>query len=135
VIGINTAVAGIGLGLAVPVNEATRKIVAALMQEGRFRRAYLGVAIGTRPLPPRVAGDLGREHAVEVVEVVAGGPAALAGLHPEDLIVGVDGEAVQSVEDLQRLVAGEPIGRTVSLAVVRDGRAFALELVPSELEA
>ena len=135
VIGVNTAVAGIGLGLAVPVNAATREIVGALMRDGRFRRAYLGVAIGSRPLPPRVATELGRASAVEVVEVVAGGPAGLAGLRPEDLIVGVDGEPVRSVEDLQRLMAGELIGSAVTLAVVRDGRALELPLVPGELEA
>ena len=53
VIGINTAVAGVGLGLAVPINQATRTIIGALMTDGRFRRAYLGIAGGTRPLPPR----------------------------------------------------------------------------------
>ena len=54
VVGINTAVAGVGLGLAVPINTATRRIVGALMTEGRFRRAYLGIAGGPRPLPPRL---------------------------------------------------------------------------------
>src|SRR5207247_3501612 len=53
VVGINTAVAGVGLGLAVPINSATRRIVAALMTERRFRPAYLGIAGGPRPLPPR----------------------------------------------------------------------------------
>src|SRR5207237_8290995 len=91
VVGINTAVAGIGLGLAVPVNDATRQIVAALMTDGRFRRAYLGIAGGTRPLPPRLARQLGREAGVEVVQVLEGSPAARAGLRPEDLIVELDG--------------------------------------------
>src|SRR6266567_2200890 len=87
VVGINTAVAGVGLGLAVPINDATRAIIAALMSEGRFRRAYLGIAGGTRPLPPRLARELGRSAGVEVVEVVSGSPAAEAGLRAEDLIV------------------------------------------------
>src|SRR5205809_4831011 len=85
VIGINTAVAGVGLGLAVPINVATRKIVGALMSEGRFRRAYLGLALGSRPLPPRIASRLGRNDCVEVVTVVEGSPAAIAGLRGEDL--------------------------------------------------
>src|SRR5207302_4301445 len=85
VVGINTAVAGIGLGLAVPINEATRKIVGALMREGRYRRAYLGLALGSRPLPPRVAKRLGRTDCVEVVSVVDGSPASHARLRPEDL--------------------------------------------------
>ena len=76
VVGINTAVAGVGLGLAVPINQTTRGIVAALMGEGRVRRAYLGIAGGSRPLPPRLAARLGRRSGVEVVEVVDGSPAA-----------------------------------------------------------
>jgi S1-C subfamily serine protease len=134
VVGINTAVAGIGLGLAVPINATTRRILAALMTEGRFRRAYLGIAGGSRPLPPRLARELGRQTCVEVVEVVEGSPAAQAGLRPEDLIVDVDGVPVEGVDDLQRLMAGELIGERVTATTVRDGRLVALELVPVELE-
>jgi serine protease Do len=134
VVGINTAVAGVGLGLAVPINMTTRKIVGALMSEGRFRRAYLGIAGGSRPLPPKLARELGREACVEVVEVVEGSPAATAGLRPEDLIVDLDGTAVQGVDDLQRLMAGELIGAAVTATAVRDGRLFAVELVPIELD-
>jgi serine protease Do len=133
VVGINTAVAGVGLGLAVPVNAATRAIVGALMSEGRFRRAYLGIAGGERPLPPRVARRLGRSKGIEVVEVVEGSPAARAGLRSEDLIVAVDGEPVQKVEHLQRLMVGDLIGARVRLDVVREGRELAIELEPAEL--
>ena len=94
VVGINTAVAGVGLGLAVPINDFSRRIVAALMRDGRVRRAWLGVAVGPRPLPPRVAGRLGRRAAVEVIEVVEGSPADRAGLRPEDLLVELDGVAL-----------------------------------------
>ena len=134
VIGINTAVAGVGLGLAVPINDTTRKIVGALMREGRFRRAYLGIAGGSRPLPPKLARELAREACVEVVEVVEGSPAALAGLRPEDLIVALDGTPVEGVDDLQRLMAGELIGASVTATTVREGRLATLELVPVELE-
>jgi serine protease Do len=134
VVGINTAVAGVGLGLAVPINEATRKIVGALMRDGRYRRAYLGIAGGPRPLPPRVAAELDRRECVEVVNVVEGSPAAVAGLRPEDMIVAVDGTPVQHVEDLQRLMTGELIGRRVGLTVVRGDRTLALTLTPVELE-
>jgi serine protease Do len=134
VVGINTAVAGVGLGLAVPINTTTRKIVGALMSEGRFRRAYLGIAGGSRPLPPKLARELGREACVEVVEVVEGSPAAKAGLRPEDLIVDLDGTVVEGVDDLQRLMAGELIGAAVTATAVRDGRLFAVELVPVELD-
>jgi S1-C subfamily serine protease len=133
VIGINTAVAGIGLGLAVPINDATRRIIAALMSEGRVRRAYIGIVGGARPLPPRFA-SLGRESAVEVVEVVAGSPAARAGLRAEDLIVEVDGRPMADVGDLQRLMDAERIGRRVEVRVVRGDRALTLELVPVELD-
>jgi S1-C subfamily serine protease len=133
VIGINTAVAGVGLGLAVPVNDATRRIIAALMSDGRFRRAYLGIAGGTRPLPPRLARELGRHAGVEVVEVVPGSPAADAGLRAEDLIVAVDGELVEKVDDVQRLMVGDRIGATVALDVLREGRRVELQLVPVEL--
>ena len=134
VVGINTAVAGVGLGLAVPINAATRKIIGALMTEGRFRRSYLGIAGGSRPLPPRLAAEVGRTAGVEIVEVVAGSPADRAGLRPEDLIVDLDGVPVEGVDDLQRLMAGELIGKMVTVTVVRDGREFPVELVPVELE-
>ena len=134
VVGINTAVAGVGLGLAVPINETTRKIIGALMSEGRFRRAYLGIAGGPRPLPPRLARELGRETGVEIVEVVEGSPAANAGLRAEDLIVELNGIAVAGVDDLQRLMAGELIGESVVLETVREGTRSRVELVPVELE-
>jgi len=133
VVGINTAVAGIGLGLAVPINETTRRIVAALMREGRFRRAYIGIAGGPRPLPPRVASRIGRRTGVEVVDVVEGSPAAHAGLRAEDLVVAVGEDAVTGVADLQRLMTEELIGTPVSVEVVRGGRTLTLRLVPEEL--
>jgi len=134
VVGINTAVAGVGLGLAVPINAATRRIIAALMSEGRFRRAYLGIAGGPRPLPPRLARSLGRVGGVEIVEVVPGGPADRAGLRPEDLIVELDGTPIEGMDELQRVVVSELIGRPVRAKVVRDGRERDLELVPAELD-
>ena len=104
VVGINTAVAGVGLGLAVPINATTRQIVGALMRDGRVRRAWIGIAGGARPLPPRVAATLGRDRAVEVVEVIEGSPAAAAGLRAEDLVVAVDGVPVRGIDDLLRLL-------------------------------
>jgi serine protease Do len=134
VVGINTAVAGIGLGLAVPIDSTTRKIIGALMSEGRFRRAYIGIAGGSRPLPPRLAARLGRESAVEIVEVAEGSPAAQAGLRPEDLIVALDGAVVEGVDDLQRLMVDELIGSTAAATVIRNGEELQLPLRPVELE-
>jgi S1-C subfamily serine protease len=133
VVGVNTAVAGVGLGLAVPINETTRKIVGTLMAEGRFRRAYIGIAGGPRPLPPRLAAAIGRRTGVEVVQVVDGSPADRGGLRPEDLIVEVDGVPVADVDDLQRLMAGELIGRSVTARLLRRGERVELDLVPDEL--
>ena len=134
VVGVNTAVAGIGLGLAVPINTATRRIIGALMSEGRVRRAYLGIAGGSRPVPPRLAAAIGREVCVEIVQVVPDSPAARAGLKPEDLVVDVDGIPVRGADDLQRLMVGDVIGKRVTLNVFRDGRLQPVEVVPVELE-
>jgi S1-C subfamily serine protease len=133
VVGINTAVAGIGLGLAVPINDATRKIVSALLSDGRVRRAYLGIVGGSRPLPPRAASAVGRDKGIEVVEVMEGSPAATAGLRPEDVIVAVDGEPMRDVGDLQRLMVAERIGREISVELVRGSRSVVLALTPREL--
>ena len=134
VIGINTAVAGVGLGLAVPINHATRRIISSLMNEGRVRRAYIGIVGGSRPLPPRISGELDRDKGIEVVEVVSGSPADRAGLRPEDLIVSVDGEPMSDVGDLQRLMVAERIGQGVEVEVFRDGAFLRLQLTPRELE-
>jgi S1-C subfamily serine protease len=135
VVGVNTAVAGIGLGLAVPINAATRQVIAALMTEGRFRRAYLGVALGARPLPPRLARRLGRPSCVEVVEVVPGGPAANAGVRAGDLIVALDETAIEDVPTLQRLMTGDLIDAPVAMTVARDETLVSLALVAAELAA
>jgi S1-C subfamily serine protease len=133
VVGINTAVAGVGLGLAVPINESTRKIVGALMSEGRYLRAWIGIAGGPRPLPPRLAAALGRRGGVEIVEVVADSPASRAGLRAEDLIVAVDGAPVEGVDDLMRVMTGDLIGAAVRLDVIREGGQRRVEVVPVEL--
>jgi S1-C subfamily serine protease len=137
VVGINTAVVGPGigqgLGLAVPINDTTRLIVAALMTEGRFRRAYLGIAGGPRPLPPKVARQVGRDSGLEVVQVVEGSPASAAGLRAEDLILDVDGRAMEGMEDLQRLMIGDAIGRRVAFRVFRSGHTTSLDVTPVEL--
>jgi S1-C subfamily serine protease len=133
VVGVNTAVAGIGLGLAVPINAATRKIIGALMSEGRVRRAYLGIAGGPRPLPPRARKLFERRVGVEVVEVVSGSPADRAGVREGDLIVEVDGRAVESAADLQRMMVAEVIGIELTARIWRTGSELELRIVPIEL--
>lgn len=125
VVGINTALVGPmvgqGLGLAVPVDEATKKIVATLIRDGRVRRAYLGVAGGTRPLPPRLARDLGFERGIEVVEVMEGSPARAAGIRPGDILVAAGGQPLEEAKDLQALMTGELVGRDLEVLLVRGG--------------
>jgi S1-C subfamily serine protease len=133
VVGINTAVAGVGLGLAVPINAATRQIIAALMRDGHFRRAFLGIAGMRRPLPPRVARALGRDGGIAVAEVVPQSPAAVAGLREGDLILDVGGAPVSDSGELQRLMLGEAIGRPLKLRVFRTGELRELTAIPAEL--
>ena len=133
VVGINTAVAGVGLGLAVPIDAATRRVIGALMTDGRVRRAYLGIAGGPRPLPPAARREWGPEPCVEIVSVPPGSPAARAGLRPEDLLVSLAGTRIAGVADIQRLMVADLIGATVPATVIRQGRAQTLEIVPEEL--
>jgi S1-C subfamily serine protease len=134
VIGINTAVAGIGLGLAVPINEATRRVIGSLMTEGRVRRAYLGIAGGPRPLPPQARARYGRRAAVEVAEVVPDSPADDAGIRGEDLLLEVNGTAIERVEDLQRLMTADLIGKRVQMRILRAGSEREIRVVPAELD-
>ena len=133
VVGINTALAGFGLGLAVPINEATRRIISTLMRDGRVRRAQLGVAVAPRPLPPPVAARLGRARAIEIVQVVEGGAAARDGIRLGDLLLAVDGIPVEDATDLQRLMVDERIGREVEFTVLRDGHEQSVTVAPDEL--
>ncbi|HEX4107472.1 MAG TPA: trypsin-like peptidase domain-containing protein [Solirubrobacteraceae bacterium] len=133
VVGVSTAVAAVGLGLAVPINTATRAIIGALMRDGRVRRAHLGIAGGPRPLPPHARRQWGPQGGVEVIEVVPGSPAERAGLRAEDLIVELDGERIAAVQDIQRVMVGERIDVQVGVTVVRGERTVSLRLVPREL--
>jgi S1-C subfamily serine protease len=135
VVGINTAVAGIGLGLAVPIDDSTRRIMHALMTSGKVQRAYIGIAGGGRPLPPRAAEAVGRANGVEVMEVVDGSPSDRAGIRSGDLIVALDGTPVTEARDLQRLMVGERIGQSVGVLLWRDDELLTIELHPIELTA
>jgi S1-C subfamily serine protease len=137
VVGINTAVVGPGigqgLGLAVPLDHATMAIIGALVSRGRVDRAELGLSGGSRALPPRVADRLGRRRGVEVTSVLAGGPAKQAGVRPEDIVVALDGQPVEAVTDLQRLLTGDRAGRTIEAQLVRGGEVLAVAVVPRAL--
>jgi S1-C subfamily serine protease len=135
VVGINTALAGTGLGLAVPVNATTERIIGALVRNGRVRRAHLGVAGVSRPIPPRWAGEVGRGKGLEVVEVIKGSPAESAGLRPGDIIIEVDGRPIESPRDLQRLMVDGPIERFLVIRVLRAGSSYVVTAIPDELAA
>ncbi len=137
VVGINTAVVGPGLGqglgLAVPINEATRKIVASLMREGRVARAYLGIVGGSRPLPPRLAQSSGRRTGVEVVDVMRESPAARAGIRSEDIILQIGNAPIGGMDDLQRVMDAAALGRELPVDVYRNGAMLTLSVAPEEL--
>ena len=133
VVGINTAVAGVGLGLAVPVNATTRKIISALMADGRVRRAYLGLAMMPGPVPAAWRERLGRKTGLLVAQVVTGGPADRAGLRAGDLLLTVAGKPVAVSQDLQRLMFDEAIGRPLAITVMRNGALVDVIAEPSEL--
>ena len=135
VVGINTAVAGVGLGLAVPVNDTTRRIISALMRDGRVRRAYLGLAMTPGPVPAAWRDRLGRRTGLLVAEVVAGGPAARAGLRKGDLLLTVAGKPVAVAQDLQRLMFSDAIGHPLAITVMRNGALVDVIAEPSELVA
>lgn len=135
VVGINTAVAGIGVGLAIPINAITRQIVAALMADGRVRRAYLGLAGTPTPLPPPLAQRRAQKMGLRITEVVPGGPAARAGLRAGDLLLSADDEAVSGAQTLQRLMLGDAIGQPLSLTVLRADALVDVVATPVELPA
>src|ERR1700685_1421633 len=135
VVGINTAVAGVGVGLAIPINGITRQIIATLVAEGRVRRAYLGLAGTPAPLPPSLAVRLSQTTGMRIEQVVTGGPAAKAGLRPNDLLVSANGEAVTSAQSLQRLMLGDAIGQPLALTVLRSEALVDVIVTPEELRA
>jgi serine protease Do len=133
VVGVNTAIAGIGLGLAVPISSFTRKVIAALMIDGRVRRGYFGIAGSIRPLPPTARAQWGPDECVEVDEVVTGSPADLAGVRPGDLLLEVGGRRIGAVGDLQSLLHEDVIGVSLTTVLLRDGRERRVQVRPSEL--
>lgn len=138
VIGINTAVVGPhigqGLGLAVPINATSRHVIASLMHKGKVRRAYLGVAGGSRPLPPRAAALTGQQRGIEVTEVIAGSPAARAGIRPEDILIRIGDITIEDVGALQETLTEDYIGQPVEMTLVRGGEVVSVPVKPMELD-
>ena len=133
VVGVNTAVAGVGVGLAVPINDTTRHIITTLMTQGRVRRAWLGIAGAQSPLPPALAAKVGRRSGLRVAQVIDGSPAAHAGLRLGDILVSVNGEHVVTSTALQRRMVEDAIGRRLEITVWRNGALVDVIAVPREL--
>lgn len=133
VVGINTAVAGVGVGLAVPVNPTTQHIIGALMTQGRVRRAWLGIAGAQAPLPPALVTRTGRRSGLRVAQIVPASPADDAGLKAGDLLVAVDGTPAASSGELQRLMVADAIGKRIEITVWRNGALVDVFAVPGEL--
>ena len=134
VVGVNTAVAGYGLGLAVPINSTTRQIIGDLLTNGRVRRAWLGVAGVPVPLPPPLAARLGQKLGLRVVEVVPGSPAGTAGIYLGDILVSANGKPIETVQALQRLMLGQAIGTNLPMTVLRRNAFVDVVTVPAELD-
>ncbi|NUT92090.1 MAG: trypsin-like serine protease [Saccharothrix sp.] len=135
VVGINTALAGVGLGLAIPMNSTTQRILSTLMVEGRVRRAYLGVVGVPAPLPDPVAERTGQKAGVRLVQVVRGGPADRAGLHDGDLVLSVARTQVKDAQGIQKQLFAEAIGLPLPVTVLRNGAMVDVIATPTELTA
>ncbi|KAF2411606.1 peptidase S1 [Microbacterium sp. B35-04] len=132
-VGVNTAVAGIGLGLAVPINATTREIIDALRTTGRVRRAWLGIAGATVPLGPDVAVKAGARVGMQVISVVSNSPAAAAGARAGDIVLSLDGVAIADPTALQRRMVAGAIGRRMEMTVWRNGALVDVVVEPEEL--
>jgi S1-C subfamily serine protease len=132
-VGVNTAVAGVGLGLAVPINATTQRIIGALTTFGRVRRAWLGVAGSEQPLPPQLVSRTGRRSGLRVMEVVAGSPAATAGIRPGDVVLTAGGRDIASATGLQKLMVEEAIGVPIEITVWRNSALVDVIVTPLEL--
>ena len=132
-VGVSTAVAGVGLGLAVPINESTHRIIAALMTAGRVRRAWLGIAGAHVPVAPPLAARLGTATGLQIASVVRGSPAAAAGLRRGDIVVSVDGHNIVTSTAIQKLMVEDAIARQIEMTVWRNGALVDVFVVPREL--
>ena len=132
-VGVSTAVAGVGLGLAVPVNDSTHRIIASLMSTGRVRRAWLGIAGARVPVAPALAARLGTATGLQIASVVKDSPAAEAGLRRGDIVVSVDGYHIVTATAIQKLMVEDAIARRIEMTVWRNGALVDMFVVPREL--
>lgn len=133
-VGINTAVAGVGLGLAVPINDSTERIIDALKREGHFERAYLGIASANIELSPRMSELVYQKQAAIVLEITPGSPADTAGLRQGDVVLKIGSHEVTSATDIQNLLTHDLIGKRTELKILRDGYVHTISVQPKTLQ-
>ncbi|HET6824752.1 MAG TPA: trypsin-like peptidase domain-containing protein [Amnibacterium sp.] len=133
-VGVNTAVAGIGLGLAVPINATTREIIRGLLANGRVRRAWLGIAGARIRLAPDLAARIGSPTGLQVADVIGGSPADRAGLRRGDVVVALAGRPIRTVTEVQALMVENAIGVPVEMTVWRNGALVDVIVEPRELQ-
>jgi S1-C subfamily serine protease len=117
------------------MNATSRRIISALMRDGRVRRAYLGVVCVPAPVPAQLRERVGRAEGLRVAEIVPAGPAARSGLRAGDLLLSAGGSPVTRAQDLQRLMFSEAIGKPLAITVMRNGALVDVIAEPSELVA
>ena len=138
VIGVNTAMIHGAQAICFATGiDTARWVVGQLLTTGRVRRAYIGVAGATTPLPRRLqrALELAQAGAVRVLEVRPDSPARIGGVESGDLIVGFDGVTMTGIDVLQRSLDASRIGKLTVLRVVRGNRLHHLTITPREQPA
>jgi S1-C subfamily serine protease len=138
VIGVNTAMIPQAQAICFATGINTAKwVIGQLFAHGRVRRAYIGVSGATVPIATRVVRhfDLPSNRAVHVSERVAGSPAALAGIEPGDRLIALDGNAIDGIDSLQRLLDASMIGRECELQILRRTSVLRVTLKPIEMPA
>lgn len=134
-IGVNTAIAGVGLGLAVPINANTLAIIDALRTTGRVRRAWLGIAGAKVPLSPAAAARVGSDAGMQIVEVIVGSPASSSVACVGDIVLSLDGIPILNPTDVQRAMVEGAIGRRMEMTVWRNGALIDVVVKPEELRS
>lgn len=134
VIGINTAIvaSGHGIGFAIPSNTA-KTVIAQLRDKGKVIRGWMGVSI--QSVTPALATAFGLEKPVGalVADLVSGGPAEKGGIKRGDIIISFDGKAVKSSSDLPWLVAETPVGKTVDVKALCQGKEIDYKVKVEEM--
>jgi S1-C subfamily serine protease len=133
-VGVNTAVAGVGVGLAVPINATTRGIIAALQTRGKVRRAWLGIAGAQITLAPELAARIGSPTGLQVAGVSPNSAAEEAGLRRGDVVVELAGRLVVSTTAVQQLMVEDAIDKPIEITVWRNGALVDVIAVPREFD-